>query len=116
MPVGKYEIDDQNVYAMVQAYNSKPLAEGKWEAHKQYIDIQYVADGIEKIGFAPIGHMKVAQDYDAAKDFMLLEGSGDFVTVRKGTFVILFPGDAHMPGMAVNEPEPVKKVVVKVKV
>lgn len=31
-----------------------------------------------------------------------------------GDFMIMFPNDAHMPGMTVNNPVPVKKVVVKI--
>jgi YhcH/YjgK/YiaL family protein len=29
-------------------------------------------------------------------------------------FTVFMPQDGHMPGIAVNEPQPVKKVVVKV--
>jgi YhcH/YjgK/YiaL family protein len=59
--------------------------------------------------------MKEVQ-YDETKDFLSLQGEGreDFFRIPQGTFVILFPQDAHMPGIAVSTPQPVKKFVVKV--
>ncbi len=48
---GRYEIDGDNIYAIVQDYQTKSQSEGKWEAHKKYIDIQCVIKGKEKIGW-----------------------------------------------------------------
>ena len=47
---GKYEIEGSDVYAMVQQYETRPLEDGVWEAHRKYIDIQFVYDGIELMG------------------------------------------------------------------
>ena len=44
---GKYEISGEKIYAIVQDYTSKPLEEGKFEAHKNHIDIQYIIEGEE---------------------------------------------------------------------
>jgi YhcH/YjgK/YiaL family protein len=111
---GDYEIDGSNIIAKVQQYNSKPLAEGVWEAHRRYIDIQYVADGIERIGYANINKMKITKKYDESEDYCFLEGEGNFLTFRKGEFTILFPDDVHMPSCSIGGSKPVKKVVVKV--
>jgi YhcH/YjgK/YiaL family protein len=100
----------------VQQYQTKPLAEGKWESHRKYIDVQYVEEGVERIGWTPVAGLTVTEPYDEAKDIAFYQGDGDFVTVPAGSFVILFPDDAHMPGIAVDKPSPVKKVVVKVRV
>jgi YhcH/YjgK/YiaL family protein len=114
---GRYEIDGDSVYAMVSSYSSKPIENGKWEAHKNYIDIQYVANGIERIGYSNISSMKVMQEYDAKQDYLLLDGKGSFLTANAGTFQIFYPEDAHMPGIAAEDnPSQVLKVVVKVKV
>ena len=113
---GRHELDGDKVFALVQQYQTKPLAEGKWEAHRKYIDVQYVAAGVEKIGWAPVSRLKVTELYDETKDVAFYTGKGDFVTVPAGWFVILFPEDAHMPSIAVDAPSPVTKVVVKVKV
>ena len=45
--VDRYDIDGDKVYAMVQGYDSKPKAEGFWESHRKYLDVQYVAAGAE---------------------------------------------------------------------
>ena len=109
------EIDGRKVYVMVQQYETKPMEKGRWEAHRKYIDVQYVHQGAELFGYANLQDLK-AGSYDEAKDFLLLqgEGKGDFFRVGEGTFVILFPQDGHMPGMAISTPQPVKKFVVKV--
>jgi YhcH/YjgK/YiaL family protein len=112
---GKYEIDGSNVYALVQEYETKPKEKGRWEAHRRYMDVQYVFKGVEKIGYANLEQLK-AVEYDEAKDFLALSGEGDFFVVREGTFVILAPQDGHMPGIAVAGPQFVKKIVVKVRV
>jgi len=47
---------------------------------------------------------------------LLLEGDGSYLVVKEGCFVVFFPEDAHMPALAVTQPEKVKKVIVKVRV
>jgi YhcH/YjgK/YiaL family protein len=115
IPVGRYEIDGEAMYALVQEYDSKLNEEGKWEAHRRYIDLQYVVQGVEGIGYANIHHLK-QEEFDAAKDFLPLQGDGDLMTLHSGSFVLLFPEDAHMPGMAIGAPAPVKKIVLKISV
>lgn len=116
MESGKYEIDGSNVFALVQNYDTKPLTEGKWEAHKKYVDVQYIANGVEQMGYAFIGSLEVTKEYDSEADYLLLQGNGNMVVCKTGTFAIFGPEDAHMPCIAVDLPTPVKKVVVKVKV
>ena len=111
----RYDLDGDAVYALVQEYDSKPKSEGFWEAHHAYLDVQYVASGIEHMGYRPVEGME-ANPYDEEKDFYTLEGEGEFYTLRAGYFTILKPQDAHMPGMAIDASQPVKKVVVKVRV
>lgn len=111
---GRYDIDGDNVYALVQRYVTKPREKGVWEAHRRYIDVQYVASGIETLGYTHVGGLKETQEYSPEKDCVLLAGAGDFVTARAGTFVVFFPEDAHMPCLASEGAVPVLKVVVKV--
>jgi YhcH/YjgK/YiaL family protein len=111
---GRYDIDGDSVFALVQRYDTKPRDKGRWEAHRRYIDVQYVAAGIETLGWAPLGTLTETQPYSAEKDVLLLAGAGDFVTARAGDFLVFFPGDAHMPCLVHDQPSPVLKVVVKV--
>jgi YhcH/YjgK/YiaL family protein len=111
---GRYEIDGANVYALVQEYLTKPKEQGRLEAHRRYVDVQYVVEGVERMGYASLEGLKVSQAYDEAKDCLFLEGDADFFLAPAGTFAIYGPQDAHMPGIAIERPERVKKVVVKV--
>lgn len=112
---GKYEIDGENIYALVQTYNTKPFSSGKWEAHKKYIDVQYIVSGKEKMGFTETTKVIIMEEYNEEKDCTIYKGEGNFLIAEEGHFAIFFPSDIHMPGMAINIPKEVKKVVVKVK-
>ena len=83
MEVGKYEIDGQNIYAMVQQYHTKWQEEAVWEAHRRYIDLQYVIQGAEKLGYANIGRLRQGA-YESDRDFLPLHGEGDFLTLLEG--------------------------------
>lgn len=112
---GNYEIDGDNIFAIVQEYQNKPFSSGKWESHKKYIDIQFIVSGAEKIGFTESKKVITIQEYDSGKDVTIHKGEGQFINVEQNHFMILFPSDIHMPGIAINIPKPVKKVVVKVR-
>ena len=115
---GKYEILSDKVYAIFQDYSSKLKSEGKFEAHKKYIDIQYVINGEELMGVANVADFNYAADYSDEKDIVFLKPKKnckqDFVKVRENEFIIFTPNDAHMPSIAVDKPSYVKKVVIKV--
>lgn len=116
LPVGKYEIEGKEIYALVSEYNSKDLSEGKIESHKNYIDLQYIIKGEENIGFASKDNQEIILPYDAEKDFMLYHGTVTLFPLNEGMFMILFPDDLHMPGIKINENTTVKKLVIKIAV
>jgi len=111
---GKYLVDDNEVFVLVSEYHSKKTVDAKWEAHQKYADIQYLVSGEEKMGYAPVKDFEVIQPYDPDNDIVFLKGTGDYIRVKPGLFVLFFPQDAHQPGVAINVSVPVKKVVVKV--
>lgn len=117
-PDGKYEVDGKNIYYLVQRYQSKPLAEGRFEAHQKYIDIQYVASGEEMLGYAPIDGLEIQTPYNPEKDIIFYNRPEKYTPVhlKAGLFAVLYPDDAHMPGRAVDNPTNVLKIVVKVKI
>jgi YhcH/YjgK/YiaL family protein len=113
LPTGRHEIDGDRLFALTSDYAPKPLSAGKWETHRRYLDLQYVVSGVERFGIAPAGRLE-AGEYILEKDITWLTGSGDFLTLAAGQFVILWPGDAHMPGLDAGVPGSVRKVVVKI--
>ncbi len=79
-PEGRYELDGDRVFALVQRYRPKPPAEARWEAHRQYVDVQYVAEGLERMGYAPLADgLPVQRVYDSQKDVVFFEVQGDFL-------------------------------------
>lgn len=135
LPLGKHEIEGDKVFALVQDYTPKPRRVGKFEAHERYWDVQYVAKGAERMGWAARSRMTISERYDPEREVMFFESSpspwlGNFFLVAEGHFTVFGPQDAHMPGVAVAEDNssdwtfsdllsgpgavPVRKVVVKV--
>ena len=113
--IGKHLIDGDNVFALVQEYETKNSVGAKFEAHKRYIDLQYIVYGIEKMGHAIIDHTKDVTSYDNENDFALLDCEGSFFTVKSKEFCIFYPNDAHMPGISNIEKAKVRKIVIKIK-
>lgn len=112
---GTHELDGRRLYALVQEYTTKPIGQGTWEAHVRYADLQCLARGVERIGYGPLTNFE-QQAYDADKDYMVLNGSGEHLTLEAGSFMLLWPGEGHMPGIAAGVPSAVKKIVIKIEV
>lgn len=113
---GRIDLDGNNMFVLVQEYDSIPKEQGKWEFHNDYIDIQYICQGTEQMGFGNVDKMKIVTPYDKEKDIAFVSGEGDFATVGKGSYCIFFPKDAHMPKVALNnKPVQIKKILIKIK-
>lgn len=113
---GKYPLDGENVFAIVNRYETKSEDELKWEGHRKYIDIQFVASGDEQIGIVEIGKMSTATEYDETKDVQFFSGEGEFFALGEKTFAIIFPHEVHKPGITAEGNSAVLKVVIKVRV
>ena len=111
---GKYFIDGDKIYANVQEYQTK--LDAKYEAHKKYIDIQYMIKGTELIGVCSKDDCETCVEYDESADieFLNCNHSDDWQNINEDEFLVLFPNDAHKPSICIDEPKIVKKVVVKV--
>jgi biofilm protein TabA len=112
---GKHELDGKRLFVLVSDYTPKAMMECRWEAHRLYLDLQYLVSGLERMGVAPTSHLAPA-GYQADRDIEWLTGSGDFLTFGPGQFMILWPGDAHMPGVEAGVSGPARKIVVKIKI
>ena len=114
---GKYEIDGNLIYANVQTLKTKFIEEKKCEVNRDYIDIQYLITGKEKMGYGLLkDYPEVVISYDKEKDVEFLDGDKfNFINVLEGNFVIFYPNDVHAPMLSVNDAEEIKKVIVKIK-
>lgn len=113
LPVGRYEIDGDVVFALVQAYETHMPEECRWEAHYKYTDIQYVVEGSERTGWKTLDGVVKTEDRPE-DDVYFFEPDGDHFVLHAGQFAVFTPQDAHRPGMAVDGQAPIKKIVVKV--
>ncbi len=120
LPDGRQVLDGDRLYAIVQRYRPRPASEAQWEAHRQYIDVQYVVEGVERMGYTYLrSDLPVRQPYDAEKDIVFYDAAGDLLEVPAGSFAIFTPHDLHAPGLTTDPGEsvqPVLKVVVKCRV
>ncbi|MBE5747505.1 MAG: DUF386 domain-containing protein [Clostridiales bacterium] len=118
LPVGKYELDGKNLFASVQEYNTKEEQAARFEGHRNYIDIQYIVSGAEKVEVTDISKTYSVTEYNEEKDVQFFQTDEQ---VWKGVWTaneygIFFPYDIHRPAMRVNGVSaPVKKILVKIK-
>ncbi len=114
---GVYQLNPR-VKAIVSEYETKPQNENGFEAHRQYIDIQYTLKGQERVACLPIEKLTETKPYSEEGDCALYSAvtihQPSNLSLQPGYFAIFFPQDGHMPGLCATTPEPVKKVVVKV--
>ena len=115
---GTYELTPR-VKALVSEYTTKEVNDNGYEAHRQFIDIQYLISGTEKICCLPLDYLKESKPYKEDIDAAFYEENGvkpqDHL-LGNGYFAIFFPQDGHMPQLCDGNPEQVKKVVIKVKI
>lgn len=117
--MGRHDIDGDNAFALVQTYATKPQDKALFEAHRKYIDIQFIYSGRETILWAPLNTMlEQTREYTAEKDAALWKLVPDVTELhmQPGHMAILYPEDAHAPCVQWEKEEQVFKVVIKVAV
>ena len=114
--LGRYELDGDNIFYMVQSYDTDPDKTIS-EAHKKYIDIQYMVEGEEIIGVADISEDKELTEAKEENDVWFYNCKTEPLVLSTGKYMVLYPNDLHCPGVATNGTAlTCRKVVVKVKV
>ncbi len=113
-PAGRYERG--SMFAMVQTGTTCPVQEARLEAHKKYIDVQYMVSGQEIMEWENITKLQIEIPYDEEKDILFYKGSGSSIAIKEGMFYLVFPQDAHKPCGHIKEPTNYKKIVLKIKV
>ena len=113
LPVGKYEIDGDRIYAIVSKESGRKKEDALLETHEKYIDIQLVLAGTDTMGWKPKSLcMQLSGEYDRKSDVQFFADKPDtWFSVESGMFAIFFPEDAHMPLISSGQ---IHKVVVKI--
>ncbi len=117
-PDGKYEIEGDAIFAIVMTYDTKIVNELKFEAHKKYIDIQLLLDGVEYMDISQDKGLVVDTPYSRQNDVVLFDQPKHSASVllKPGNFAIVYPDDIHRPGRMVEQAGQVRKMVIKVRV
>lgn len=119
MKPGDYVIDSGNVIAHISEGPAKDLAEIKWEAHRNFNDLQYIIKGKAKMGVASVDDPQAVMTvpYTSEKDITHFNNDyGQYYDAGPDTFFIFSPLEMHRPAIRVEGNKVVKKVVVKVRV
>ncbi len=115
MEVGKYDIDGDNLYVMIQEPAGRTDEEAKMETHHDYADLQLVIKGAEYMGVAPETRLGNLVEAHEDKDLYFYDGSYSKVLLKAGQFAVLFPNEGHTPNIRVEGAGQAKKAVFKIK-
>lgn len=117
LDVGKYQIVHDKLYFFIQVYPTIALSSSKPETHIQFIDLQYLMEGEEKIGFSRIDKMsQITEDKSQTNDMIYYrqDTPQDVLTMKPGDICIFFPHDIHRTRGQVESPVTIKKAVFKI--
>jgi len=112
---GQYEIEQEDVFARIQEYNTKAEDECKLEGHFKHIDVQYIVSGVELIGVSSLKNQRVLIKNEE-EDYAFYDSTSDLIKLESGMFAIFFPDDLHKPCVMFEQSSKVKKVVIKVRI
>lgn len=115
---GRYELQGDNIFMNVMTFNTQsPVEKKKAELHEQYIDIQLLLNGEERILFGMAGTARQCEEFHHEDDYQLCSAieNEQAIILKPGMFAVFMPGEPHKPGCVVGEPGEIKKVVVKIK-
>lgn len=113
---GSHPIDGERLYVNIAEYETTTPENRFWEAHKQYLDLHFMIKGEERIDLAFIENME-QKDYVEKDDFLPLEGTPVVTAVlHENDFLICYPQDGHMTGLAADKPVSLKKAIFKIRI
>ncbi len=113
---GRVDIND-NLFANIQTYETSTANERQYEVHKEYIDLQFIVSGEERIDYALNKEYKNSYEINKDGDYFLTKDIDSYssLTMKEDYFAIFFPGEFHKPGCSLNEDSKVSKIVFKIK-
>ena len=116
LALGRHDIDGDRMYANVMSFETAPADTKQAEVHEEYIDLQVLIAGSERIEFALPGAHPPATEYDVAGDYYLVASMENCceVVLAPLQFAAFFPAEPHKPGCIAKQAETLKKVVVKI--
>ena len=114
---GRYELQGDNIFMNVMQFATQSPEQKKAELHREYIDIQVLLSGEERILFGMADSARQCEEMHVEDDYQLCSQIADeqAMVLKPGRFVIFMPGEPHKPGCVVQAPMDIEKVVIKVR-
>ena len=110
----RVELQGEQVYCTRFTYETIPLEAGFFEAHRRYLDIHIMLEGQERVDVSHPAGLALLEEKQG-QDFYAYQGEAEYTMVlRPGSFLVVFPGDAHRIKLQVDGPRRVSKAVFKV--
>ncbi|OCG39864.1 YhcH/YjgK/YiaL family protein [Gilliamella sp. Bif1-4] len=117
-PVGRYDIDGDNMFFMVSDSTSRYIHDTNPEYHEKYIDVQIVLVGQEGMAVSTLPpYTKVLDNKLVENDIAFIETPKEetLLILHPNDFIVFLPNEVHKPLCAIdNKIETVRKVVVKI--
>ena len=116
-PCERITVDGDNIFINMAEYVNKNVDECLYESHKKYIDIQYVVSGEEYIDLCDQDILEFTDNRLDTDDIAFFKDTDKFsrADLTEGTFVVIFPGEAHKPCIAPDgKGVKVRKAVAKI--
>ena len=117
LEVGRYELEGDKLYYMIQDVDTRSFDESRPEAHRRYADIQLPLSAAERYGYAlPQAELAVTEDKFETNDvaFYAAPANEAFIDVEPGTYAVFLPHELHRPCLAVGAKGKLRKAVVKI--
>lgn len=113
---GKYPLSDDETFVILVSAQTEPREQRMAEIHKKYVDVQIVLQGEECFGYS--NHLAAAPAAltELDNDVLLIDEviQENFVTLQANDFVVFYPNQIHRPLCAVNQPQAVRKAIIKI--
>ena len=96
---GTFEVDGNNIKAIISTNELKNKDDALLEAHQKYLDIHVPISGNETFGWKSIKAIEKSRGkYDSERDIEFFNDTpATYFTVSPGDFVIFLSEDAHAP-------------------
>ena len=109
----RQELEGDALFVTRFDYETVPLEESFFEAHRRYLDIHVMVSGCEAVDIA---RPEKLEEFTHEGDFWGYHGDAEQrILLSPGDFLVVFPGDAHrLKIMTGDRPEAVSKVVFKI--
>lgn len=110
---GRYPISGTGDYVNIDVYET--VSDKQLEAHRAYVDVQMLIEGVEQIGWATLSSVQPATEYDEDRDIQFFAGETQKWIAAPGLFFVFFPQDVHQPCLHYKGVHKIKKAVFKLR-